>query len=81
MHNGEVTLKHSHKHFYQVQGQMALAKVQWCDFMIYTFKNHIVERIQFDYEFWDTAQTKLTEFYFSYILPKACNSVDSTDTV
>ena len=77
MHNGKVTLKHSHKHFYQVQGQMALAKVQWCDFIIYTFKNHTVERIQFDYEFWDTAQTKLTEFYFSYI-PKAC---DSTDTV
>lgn len=81
MCDGRVTLKHNHKHFYQVQGQMALAKVQWCDFMIYTFKNHTVERISFDCEFWDTAQAKLTEFYFNFILPKAGDCVDSTDDV
>ena len=28
MYNGKVILTHSHKHFYQVQGQMALVKVQ-----------------------------------------------------
>ena len=27
LYNSKVTLKHNHKHFYQVQGQMALANV------------------------------------------------------
>ena len=40
MYDGKVTLKHNNKHFYQVQRQMPLAKLQWCDFMIYTFESH-----------------------------------------
>ena len=51
---------------------MALAKVPWCDFMIYTFKDHTIQRIRFDSEFWDSIKDRLTEFYFKYILPKAC---------
>ena len=70
--NGKVILKKDHKHYYQVQGQMALAKVPWCDFMIYTFRNYTIQRIRFDSDFWDSIQTNLTEFYFKYILPKAC---------
>ena len=69
--DGKVTLKKNHKHYYQVQGQMALSKVPWCDFMIYTFKNYAIQRIRFDSEFWDNIQTNLTEFYFKHLLPKA----------
>ena len=75
--DGKVTLKKNHKHFYQVKGQMALAKVPWCDFMIYTFKNYSIQRIRFDSEFWDSVQANLTEFYFKYILLKACMRVAS----
>ena len=48
----KVTLKKDHKHYYQVQGQMGLGKVPWCNFMIYTFKNYTIQRIRFDSEFW-----------------------------
>ena len=58
-----IKLKGNHKHFYQVQGQMAL--YTGVISVISTFKNHMVERIP---EFWDTAQT-LTKFYFSCIYP------------
>ena len=50
---------------------MALSKVPWCDFIIYTFKNYTIQRIRFDSEFWDNIQTNLTEFYFKHLLPKA----------
>ena len=51
---------------------MGLAKVLWCDFVTYTYKNFTVERITFNKDFWDTMQETLTEFYFRYVLPKSC---------
>ena len=74
--DGKVSLKKDHKHFYQVQGQMALAKVTWCDFMIYTFKNYSIQRIRFEPDFWEIVQPSLTDFYFQYILPKACEQIN-----
>lgn len=71
LNEGKVILKRDHKYYCQVQGQMALAHVSWCDFVIYTFKDHSVERIRFDEEFWDVMHTQLTQFYFKYILPKS----------
>ena len=73
--DGTVMLKRSNKYYYQVQGQMALAGVLWCDFMIYTFKNYTIERIQFDVEFWKSMQIRLTKFYFQYILPAASSDL------
>ena len=71
-----VTLKRSHPYHYQVQGQMALAGVLWCDFMIYTFKNYTIERIRFDTDFWDSMQTRLTKFYFQHVLPASTSLVN-----
>ena len=46
-----VMLKRSEKYYFQVHGGMALARVHWCDFVIYTFKNYTIERIRFDVDF------------------------------
>jgi len=70
--NETVTLKQEHKHYYQIQSQMALCQVSWCDFVIYTHKNFSIERIQFNEELWDDIQPKLTDFFFTYILPQKC---------
>jgi len=70
--NDVVTLKETHKHYYQIQGQMALSKISWCDFVIYTYRNFTVERIKFNEDCWNDMEPKLTEFYFNYILPRAC---------
>ncbi|XP_064463680.1 uncharacterized protein LOC135374682 [Ornithodoros turicata] len=56
--DGEVRLKPSHAYFYQVQGQMAVAEREWCDFVIWTNDGagngttH-VQRIDFDRSFWE----------------------------
>jgi len=77
--NGSVTLKESHKHFFQIQGQMALTKVPWCDFVIYTHCNFTIQRIKYNEDLWNDMQLKLTDFYFKYILPKACTLSQETD--
>jgi len=59
---GKVTLKWTDRYYYQVQGQMALAGVKWCDLIIFTFKNHTVKGICFDCDFRDDIQTRLTAF-------------------
>jgi len=51
--NGNVTLKQDHKHYYQIQGQMALCQISWCDFVIFTHQNFSAEKICFNEEFWD----------------------------
>ncbi len=45
--DGQVTLKRTHKYFYQVQGQMAVCQRSWCDFVIWTPSSITVERIPF----------------------------------
>ena len=67
---GDVTLKHSHKYFFQVQGQLALTSRKWCDFVIWTLKGISIERINFDQTFWLQMVQKLDKFYTSAIIPE-----------
>ena len=60
--NGKVTLKQDHKHYYQIQGQMGLSLVHWCDLVNYTHQNFTMERIKYREDFWDDMQLKLTDF-------------------
>ncbi len=46
---GKPKVKKSHA---QVQGQMAITKREWCDFVVYTEKGLSIERIHFDELFW-----------------------------
>jgi hypothetical protein len=68
--NGEVHVKRTHNFYYQVQGAMALAKVEWCDFIVWTPNDMTVERISFSKSFWDSCYTKLKSVYLSCILPE-----------
>ncbi|PFX31353.1 hypothetical protein AWC38_SpisGene3816 [Stylophora pistillata] len=38
-------LKETHKYYKQVQGQMGISGAKWCDFITYTFKGMVIERI------------------------------------
>ena len=44
-------LKKCHKYYAQVQGQMGITGAKWCDFVTYTFKGMVIERIYFDANF------------------------------
>ena len=68
--NGKVTLKWTHNYYYQIQGQMAICKRKWCDFVIWTPKEMTTERIVFDPIFWQEMLPKLELFYDRAILPE-----------
>ena len=66
-----ICLKKTHNYYYQVQGQMAVLNMPWCDFVVWTRKEMHVERIFFDETFWKThCYPKLRSFYYGIILPE-----------
>ena len=68
--NHYLLLKTQHHYYYQVQGQMAICKRKWCDFVVFTNAGISVERIKFNEEFWKNMVTKLKTFYVHSVLPK-----------
>ena len=71
--NNELRLKLSSSHYCQVQGQLALAQVSWCDFVTYTDKGLNVERITFNEHFWiNELYPKLLKFYLNFGIPFLC---------
>ena len=67
--NGKPQIKKTHRYYYQVQGQMALCGVKWCDFVLYTNKGLHIERVPFDDTVWDPLQQKLEVLYMTKFLP------------
>lgn len=49
--NGDGRLKHSHKYYTQVQGQLAITDRRFCDFIVWTPKGFVHERITLDVPF------------------------------
>ena len=83
MINGVPRLKRDYKKGYyaQVQGQLPLSGLLWCDFVVYLSGSHTlcVERIYFDADYCNsTLLPKLTSFYFKHAIAflgkkKLCN--------
>lgn len=68
----EYILKREHKfgYFTQVQGQMALTGLKWCDFIVYLSDSNemIATRVPFDEEYWTViALPKLNSFFIKSI--------------
>ena len=71
-----IKLRKDHMYFSQVQGQMAITKRPWCDFVIYTEKGLSIERIDFDSTFWEKALLpKLIDFYDNCLAPEIVSPV------
>lgn len=62
-------LRKDHAYYYQVQGQLAISGLAWCDFVLWTGPRRMsVERVMFDDEFWnDYLKRKLQHFYIQHI--------------
>ena len=74
--NGELCLRRTHPYFAQVQGQMAVGKRPWCDFVIYTTRGVSVQRIPFDQDYWDNKLLpKLTTFYKCCVAPEIVSPI------
>ncbi|CAH1248798.1 Hypp8418 [Branchiostoma lanceolatum] len=72
--NGVLHLPNTHNYYYQIQGQLNIAKVEWADFAVWTPAGLHIERISRDKTFWDnTMYPNLKWFYFNCMLPElAC---------
>ena len=61
-------LNKNHSYYDQVQMQLALTTQTWCDFVFYTSKRLVVDRVEFDRTHWEQLRDKLVVFYFEYLL-------------
>ena len=68
--NGNIYLSRSHKHYHQVQGQIALYNSTYCDFATWTPKGTSIERIDRDNPFIADALSQLTSFFTKYLFPE-----------
>ena len=70
--NGEISLKQSHKYYFQLQGLMGISGLLWSKFCIHSkegSENLLVEKIEFDPGVFHKVTSKVHELYFSYCLP------------
>ena len=63
-------LPETHPYYAQVQGEMAILNVEWCDFVVYSNGSVIVDRILADYDYWTKMCEVLDEFYIHHIVPE-----------
>jgi hypothetical protein len=75
---GQPKLKQSHPYYYQIQTQLALTGTDWVDFIVYTHKSMVIQRILFNQQFWEECASKHRDFYIQYYLKIAaeCQSLN-----
>ena len=67
--NDKIVLKKDHPYYDQVQMQMAITGIKWCDFVVYSRKSLLIDRVRFNNQYWLDLQRKIYEFYFRYYIP------------
>ena len=65
----KIILNRNHSYYDQIQMQLAISTRTWCDFIFYTSKGMVIDRVNFDEEHWDKLLIKVLNFYFEYMLP------------
>ena len=68
--SGKPSLKKSHPFGYctQIQLAMGMSGLQWCHFIVYTYKGVIIIKENFD-NYFKAVVKKCKEFYEKYLLP------------
>ena len=63
-------LVHTHKYYMQVQGQLLLCLLQYCNLVVWTTVEFVSFRIYKDIPFTEKLLTKLTKFFVRNLLPE-----------
>ncbi|XP_076116381.1 uncharacterized protein LOC143083892 [Mytilus galloprovincialis] len=66
--DGELKLKKNDNYHYQIQMQMAVTGLDWCDFFVWLENDSHLETVYFDSEFWEATKDKLDLFFYTYFL-------------
>lgn len=65
-----ILLKRTSNYYYQVQGQLHICQNKSCYFVVYTFRDLFVEKINYDEEYWTGSLVpKLETFYTKFFRP------------
>ena len=73
MHRGDDKMHHlaeTHPYYAQVQGEMAILNVEWCDFVVFSNGSVIVDCILADHDHWIKMCDVLDEFYVQHVVPE-----------
>ena len=65
----ELTLKNNHEYYFEVQCQLGLIGLDWCDFLCYLNNTtFLCVRINFDDDFFQSAKDTVDMFFSNYYL-------------
>lgn len=67
---GKLRLKRNHKYYYQIQTQLALCELKFCDFVVWSPKGMSVERIFVNNDLWSYMYPQLEAFHREYLVPE-----------
>ncbi len=59
----KICIKKTHSYYYQIQGQLGISKMNSCYFIVYTFHDLYVEKVDFNPVFYAEMVAKLQDFY------------------
>lgn len=68
--DNKIMLDRNHSYFYQVQMQLFVANVQYCDFVIWSPKVFFRERIFPDFDFWNKNSEIAIKFHSDIVMPE-----------
>lgn len=63
-------LKSNHPYYSQVQMQLGVMGLQWCDFVVWSAGGYTVDRIRFDCHLWSEMKRKLLHFHHTILCPE-----------
>lgn len=66
--DNQVRLKLSSPWYTQIQCQLGVCNLSWCDFVFFTKRRIVIDRITFDPDFYVKIIEKSTKFFKKYVL-------------
>ncbi|XP_031179968.1 uncharacterized protein LOC116067634 isoform X2 [Sander lucioperca] len=67
--DGVLQLKKSHSHYWHIQGEMMVTGMEWCDLLVFSKDDILVQRIYRDSVIINVMKKKLDNFFFQFYLP------------
>ncbi|XP_029907317.1 uncharacterized protein LOC115359119 isoform X2 [Myripristis murdjan] len=66
---GALELRKNHAYYWQIQGEMMVTGTDWCDLVVYTQEDILVQRVYRNTAMIKPMKEKLDRFFFHYYLP------------
>nr|XP_055034705.1 uncharacterized protein LOC129422685 [Misgurnus anguillicaudatus] len=71
MESGKLEIKKNHAYYWQVQGQMLITGMDWCDFVVSAEDDILIQRVYRDSDVLDAIRENVDRFYF-YVYIQKC---------